>query len=118
MAESEEPDSSPLGPDATVRHIRLIRAQLKRLSSNEPQDTTGPSYGLVDDRGQPIDASGFTATCPTGPHPDPSSRAPSMATLDVIEAELVALRQRIALLEAHLGQLRAAATHEEGEEPA
>ncbi|HET7719679.1 MAG TPA: hypothetical protein VFK43_06905, partial [Acidimicrobiales bacterium] len=64
MAESEEPDSSPLGPDATVRHIRLIRAQLKRLSGNEPQGATDqPSP--VDDRGQPIDASGFTATSPT-----------------------------------------------------
>jgi hypothetical protein len=116
MAESEEPDSSPLGRNATIRHIRLIRAQLKRASSNEPQGALGqPSP--VDDRGQPVDASGFTATSPTSPHPDPSW-APSKATLDVIEAELAALRQRIALLEAHLDQLRAAATHEEGVEPA
>jgi len=117
MAESEEPDSSPLGRDATVRHIRLIRAQLKRLSSNEPQGAVG-QLSPVDDRGQGVDASGFTSTSPTSADPDPSSGAPSKATLDVIEAELAALRQRIALLEAHLDQLRAAATHEEGVEPA
>lgn len=117
MAERDEPDSSPLGRDATVRHIRLIRAQLNRLSSNDPQGTTDPGRTAVEDRGQAVDASGLASTSPASPGPDPGSRAPSKATLDLIEAELADLRQRIALLETHLGQLRAAATHQEGEEP-
>ncbi len=117
MAERDEPDSSPLGRDATVRHIRLIRAQLKRPSSNDPQGTTDPGLTPVEDRGQAVDASGLASTSATSADPDPGSRAPSKATLELIEAELAALRQRIALLETQLGQLRAAATQEEGEEP-
>ncbi|HEY1119738.1 MAG TPA: hypothetical protein VGE43_18635 [Acidimicrobiales bacterium] len=117
MAERDEPDSSPLGRDATVRHIRLIRAQLKRLSSNDPQGTVNPGRTPVEDRGQAVDAPGLASTSPASADPDPGSGAPSKATLDLIEAELAALRQRVALLETHLGQLRAAARHEEGEEP-
>lgn len=117
MAERDEPDASPLGRDATVRHIRLIRAQLKRLSSNDPQGTTDPGRTPVEDRGQAVDAPGLASTSPASPDPDLGSRAPSKATLELIEAELAALRQRIALLETQLGQLRATATHQEGQEP-
>jgi hypothetical protein len=117
MAERDEPGTSPLGRDATVRHIRLIRAQLKRLSSNDAQGTTEPSRTPVDDGGQAVDASGLASTSPASADPDPGSRAPSKATLELIEAELVALRQRVALLKVHLGRLRAAARHEKCEEP-
>jgi hypothetical protein len=117
MAQRDEPDSSPLGRDATVRQIRLIRAQLKRLSSSDPQGTTDPGRTPVEDRGQGVDAPGLASTSPASPDPGLGSRAPSKATLELIEAELAALRQRIALLEGQLGQLRAAATHEEGEKP-
>lgn len=116
MAERDEPDASPLGRDATVRHIRLIRAQLERVSSNDPRGSTDQP-GPVEDREQAVDAAGFTSASPASPDPDPGSRTQSKASLDLIEAELVALRQRVALLEFHLGQLRAAATDEEAEEP-
>jgi len=52
------------------------------------------------------------------PPPRPELPGTEQGDPYVIEAELAALRQRIALLEAHLDQLRAAATHEEGVEPA
>lgn len=109
MAERDEPGVPPLGRDATARHIRQIRTQLKRPRSHDPEGTP------ASDRGQHADVPDVTSTSGDAIDPCGDSSAPSNATLDLLEAELAALRRRIEQVEALLIQFRAGARDQDHE---
>lgn len=94
-----EPGEQKLGRDASIQHIRQIRSQLNRSIQSDP------------------------ARSPSGTSPPPEgeeNRGPAAqtdATIELLEAELAALRGRVAHVEARLLELRtAAAKHLQAED--
>lgn len=89
MTERDEPDTPPLSRDATVRHIRLIRSQLKRHRSNDPEDTPHKAtHTPRNGPGHTADGPGATSTSEDDLDPTWHPEAPSNTTLGLLQAEL------------------------------